>query len=102
MFEYNKDAWNNKKVPYEIKKEFFEKFRDLCAYYGVIICNGEIECPKYLRRKNSNEMISAIFFEFYDGSSYNWSDGELNYSHCNSFENEKNEDDTIIINGVDY
>ena len=101
MVKYDERAWSLD-VPHELKEEFFNKFRDLCAYYGVHICDGEIEFPKHLKREDSPDMIPAIFFEFYDGSTYAWSDGEIEYSNCNSFENVDDDNDVITVNGVSY
>lgn len=101
MAIYDKRAWTLD-VPHELKVEFFKKFRDLCCYYGVNIYDGEIEFPQHLKKENDPDMIPAIFFEFYDGSTYAWSDGEIEYGNCNSFENCDDENDVITINGVTY
>lgn len=101
MTIYNKEAWTLN-VPKKLKEEFFLKFRDLCCYYGVHICSGEVEFPSHLKEKNDPDMIPAIFFEFYDGTSYSWSDGEMEYGNCNSFENCNDNDDVITINGVNF
>ena len=98
---YDKRAWKSN-VPYELKKEFFLKFRDLCCYYGVHIYDGEIEFPKNLKNENDPDMIPAIFFEFYDGTTYTWCDGEIEYANCNSFTNCDNENDVITINGINF
>lgn len=98
---YDKRAWTSD-VPHELKEEFFKKFRDLCCFYGVHIYDGEIEFPQHLKNENSPNMIPAIFFEFYDGTTYAWSDGEIEYANCNSFENVDKDHDVITVNGVDF
>ena len=102
MAKIIKEAHNPDGVSRELKKEFFEKLRDLCCEYGVFPCAGTIDFPKHLKTENSPKEIPAIFFEFYDGSNYIWSDGELDYANCNSFENEHIDGDIITINGVDF
>lgn len=94
MFKYNKEAWNNQKVPQHIKQEFFEKFRDLCAYYGVYLCGETVEYD--------GASVPAILFEFYDGSEYTWEDGDLDYSNFNSFENIQDKNDVISVNGISF
>lgn len=98
---YDKKAWTLD-VPHELKEEFFKKFRDLCCYYGVHICDGEIPFPAKLKEEGDPDMIPAIFFKFYDGNTYAWYDGEIEYANCNSFENCDDENDVITIDGVTF
>lgn len=100
MVEFNEKT-HNLSVPRELKEEFFNKFQELCADYGVHIYNGKVEFPVYLKSEDSPDMIPAIFFEFYDGDTYSWSDGTIEYGNCNSFENVEN-NDVITVNGVSF
>ena len=99
MKKVKKDAWSLN-VPHKLKEQFFEKFRDLCAKYGVYIFDGDVDAPDEL--KDIQKTLPAIFFEFYDGSTYSWSDGEIEYGNANSFTNCDNENDVITVNGIDY
>ena len=73
-------------VSINLKKEFFEELRNLCGKYDVYMYTGIVDFPEELKDNTSSDEIPAILFEFHDGSSYAWSDGELNYGNCNTFE----------------
>ena len=48
------------------------------------------------------QKIPAIYFKFFDGSEYEWSDGVLEYDNYNTFINFNDSKDYIGINGVSY
>lgn len=68
------------------------------------LCKEEPELLEsiYDNATKNIQKIPAIYFNFYDGSNYILSDGELDYGNCNSFENEHIDNDVIVINGIDF
>jgi hypothetical protein len=79
----------------KLKKRYFEELIKLSKKYGVLIYGGEVEW----RSHDEIEMIPAIYFDFYDGSTYIWSDGILGdtaVSKFDSFDNSGN----ITIQGI--
>lgn len=79
----------------KLKKKYFEELIKLNQKYGVHIYSGEIEWHSY----DELEMIPAIYFEFYNGSTYIWSDGilgDIAVSNFNSFDNTE----TITVQGL--
>ena len=79
----------------KLKKRYFEELIKLSQKYGVLIYGGEVEW----RSHDEIEMIPAIYFDFYDGSTYIWSDGILGdtaVSNFDSFDNSGN----ITIQGI--
>ena len=79
----------------KLKKRYFEELIKLSQKYGVLIYGGEVEW----RSHDEIEMIPAIYFDFYDGSTYIWSDGILGdvvVSKFDSFDNSGN----ITIQGI--
>ena len=110
----NKEAHHPTNVSKGIKEEFFQKLRDLCCLYGVHIGTSLNESDdEYYEevfdgdklieyRENNTKSIPVLYFEFFDGSEYEWSDGELEYDNYNTFINVNDSKDYIGINGVSY
>ena len=110
----NKEAHNPNNVSKEIKEEFFQKLRDLCCLYGVHIETSlndsddeyyeeVFDGDKLIEyRENNTEPIPVLYFKFFDGSEYEWSEGELEYDNYNTFINANDSKDCIGINGVSY
>lgn len=81
----------------ELKTEFFLEFRNLCKKYGVEVYAGEVEWKS--EQSNLSELILAIYFEFYDGSTYQFSDGAFDPNTYTDFQNADNTE-IIKINGI--
>ena len=81
----------------DLKTEFFLEFRNLCKKYGVEIFGGDVEWKSH--NSELTETIPGIYFEFYDGSTYQFSDGAFDPNVYNSFQNCDNTD-IISINGI--
>ena len=110
----NTEAHNPNNVSKEIKEEFFQKLRDLCCLYGVHIGTSlndsddeyyeeVFDGDKLIEyRENNTGPIPVLYFKFFDGSEYEWSDGKLEYDNYNTFININDSKDYIGINGISY
>lgn len=64
--------------------------------------NPELLESLYDNATKNIQKIPALYFNFYDGSEYEWSDGILEYDNHNTFINYKDTNDVISICGVRY